>query len=45
MDLHIVLVNNLQKNKELMQNFKETGDSRYVYQNELDNACFQNEMV
>ena len=45
MDLNIVLVDNLQKNKELMQNFKEIGDSRYVYQNELDKACFQNEMV
>ena len=23
------------KNKERMQKFKETGDSRYIYQNEL----------
>ena len=29
------------KNKEKIQNFKETWDSRYVYQNELDKACFQ----
>ena len=24
-----------------MKNIKETGDSRYSYQNELDKACFQ----
>ena len=28
------------KNKEKIQKFKETGDSRYIYQNELDKACF-----
>ena len=28
------------KNKERIQKFKETGDSRYNYQNELDKACF-----
>ena len=33
------------KNKERMQKFKETGDSRYIYQNELDKACFQHEMT
>ena len=33
------------KNKERMQKFKETGDSRYIYRNELDNACFQHAMV
>ena len=26
-----------------MQTFKETGDSRYVYQNELDKVCFQHD--
>ena len=36
-------VNHLEKNKERIQKFKETGDSRYVYQNELDKACFQHE--
>ena len=25
--------------------FKETGDSRYIYQNERDKACFQHDMV
>ena len=29
------------KNKERIQNFKETGDSRYIYKNELDIVCFQ----
>ena len=26
------------KNKTRIQKFKETGDSRYIYRNELDNA-------
>ena len=26
----------LTKNKERIQKFKETGDSRYIYRNELD---------
>ena len=30
------------KNRERIQKFKETGDSRYFYQNELDKACFEN---
>ena len=33
------------KNKEIIQKFKETGDSRYICQNELDKVCFQHEMV
>ena len=33
------------KNKERIQIFKETGDSRYVYQSELDKACFQHDMA
>ena len=33
------------KNKERVQKFKETGDSRYIYQNELDKTCFQNDMA
>ena len=32
------------KNKEIIQKFRETEDSRYIYQNELDKACFQNDM-
>ena len=41
----MVLVDHLQKNKERIQKFKETGDSRYIYQNELDKACFYHDMV
>ena len=33
------------KNKERIQKFKETGDSRYIYRNELDKACFQHDMT
>ena len=33
------------KTKERIQIFKETGDSRYIYQNELDKACFQHHMA
>ena len=33
------------KSKERMQRFKQTGDSRYIYKNELDKACFQNDMA
>ena len=33
------------KNKEKIQKFKQTGDSRYIYKNELDKACFQHDMV
>ena len=33
------------KNKERIKKFKETGDSRYIYQNELDKACFQHDMT
>ena len=28
-----------------MQKFQETGDSRYIYQNKLDKACFQHDMA
>ena len=33
------------KNKESIQKFKEAGDFRYIYQNELDKACFQHDMA
>ena len=32
------------KNKERMQKFKETGNSKYIYRSELDKACFQHDM-
>ena len=33
------------KNKEIIQKFKETRDTRYIYKNELDKACFQHDMA
>ena len=33
------------KNKERIQKLKETGDLRYIYQNELGKACFQHDMA
>ena len=33
------------KNKERMQKFKETRDSRYICRNELDKSCFQRDMA
>ena len=32
------------KNKKQIQKFKETGDLRFIYQNEVNKQCFQNEM-
>ena len=33
------------KNKERIQKFKETGDTSYIYKNELDKACFQGDIA
>ena len=33
------------KNKERIKKFKETGGSRYIYQNELDKTYFQHDMA
>ena len=33
------------KNKERIQKFKETGDTSYIYKNELDKSCFQHDMA
>ena len=44
MDLHKCLWI-IYKNKEKGQTFKETGDSRYIYQNELDKICFEHYMA
>ena len=33
------------KNKEKIQNFKETRDTTYIYKKELDKACFQHDMT
>ena len=33
------------KNKKRIQRFKETGDTSYIYKNELDKSCFQHDMA
>ena len=33
------------KNKERIKKIKETGDSRQIYRNELDKACFPHDMA
>ena len=33
------------KNKERIEKCKETGDSRHIYQIELDNGCFQHDVA
>ena len=33
------------KKKERIQQFKETGNTNYIYKNGLDNACFQHDMA
>ena len=33
------------KNKKRIKKFKETGDTKYIYKNELDKTCFQHDMA
>ena len=33
------------KNKKRIQKFKETGDTNYIYKNELDRTWFQHDMA
>ena len=33
------------KNKQKIQKFMKTGDTNYIYKNELDKGCFQHEMA
>ena len=33
------------KNKQRIKKFQETGDTTYIYKNELDKACFQHDMA
>ena len=33
------------KNKQRIQNFMETGDTRYIYRNKLNKSCFQHDMA
>ena len=40
-----MIEDHLQKNKERNQIFNETGDSRYIYQKELDKVCSQHNMA
>ena len=40
-----MLVGPFTKNSERIQKSKETEDSRYIYQNELDKACFEHDMA
>ena len=35
----------LLKTKKEFKKFKETGDTNYIYKNELDKACFQQDMA
>ena len=33
------------KNKERIENFKETGDTNYIYKNEFNKACFEHDIA
>ena len=33
------------KNKQRIQKFMETGDTKYIYRYELDKACFEHDMA
>ena len=33
------------KRKQRIQKFMQTGDTNYIYKNELDKACFQHDMA
>ena len=33
------------KNKQRIQKFIQTGDTNYIYKNELEKACFQHDMA
>ena len=33
------------KNKERIKRFKQTGDTNYIYKNEVDKACFQHDIA
>ena len=36
----MVLVRRFTRHRKRIQKFKETGDFKHIYQNELDKACF-----
>ena len=33
------------KNKERIEKFMQTGDTNFIYKNELDKVCFQHDMA
>ena len=33
------------KNKERIEKFMQTGNTNFIYENELDTACFQHDMA
>ena len=33
------------RNKQRIQKFMQTGDTNYIYKNELDKACFEHDMA
>ena len=33
------------KNKKIIRKFKESGDTNYIFRNELDKACFQQDVA
>ena len=33
------------KNKDIIQKFIQTGDTNYIYRNDLDKGCFQHNML
>ena len=33
------------KNKERIEKFMQTGNTNFIYKNELDRACFQHDMT
>ena len=35
----------MNKNKERIQKFMRTGDTNYIYKNDLDKACFQHDVA
>ena len=45
LDFFFLFVDHSQKNKERIQKFKQAGDTKYIYRNELDKACFQHDMA
>ena len=40
-----MLVDHLLKTKKEFKKIKETGDTSYIYKNELDKACYQHDMA